>query len=187
MLTDLKLVLLASCAGQALASATPPPLNITAISTRDGYSVLECWQLASIPVDAMSAANYAVGGNTTTATWSRIEPRTHIGQAWAPHVQLSIILNGLIRITSPAPAPDNVSAASTPLPNAVERPETQIAYIMPGTTKSSVLIAADLKAASSIAGHYTEFPSDEPTILVQIPFEGDKAPEHTILHEGACV
>lgn len=58
---------------------------------------------------------------------------------------------------------------------------------MPGTTKSSVLIAADLKSASTIAGHYTEFPSDEPTVLVQIPFEGDKAPEHVILHEGACV
>lgn len=58
---------------------------------------------------------------------------------------------------------------------------------MPGTTKSSVLIAADLKSISTLAGHYTEFPSDEPTILVQIPFEGNKAPEHVVLYEGACV
>ena len=62
------------------------PLNITAIASRDGYSVLECWQLASVPNDAMSAINYVVG-DTTTATWSRIEPRTHVGEAWAPHVQ----------------------------------------------------------------------------------------------------
>jgi hypothetical protein len=61
-------------------------LNMTALSSRNGYSVLECWQLSSIPVDYMSAVNYAVG-NTTTATWSRIEPRVTVGVAWAPHVQ----------------------------------------------------------------------------------------------------
>lgn len=71
---------------QAAADAAAPPLTITALSSRNGYSVIECWQLPSIPVDAMSAANYAVG-NTTVATWSRIEPRTHIGEAWAPRVQ----------------------------------------------------------------------------------------------------
>lgn len=65
----------------------PPPLNITAISSREGYSVLQCWQLSSVPIDAMQAANYPVGGKTTQATWSRIEPNTHVGEAWAPHVQ----------------------------------------------------------------------------------------------------
>ena len=62
------------------------PLNITAISSRNGYSVLECWQLATVPVEAMSAANYALG-DTTAATWSVIEPRTTVGEAWAPAVQ----------------------------------------------------------------------------------------------------
>lgn len=61
-------------------------LNITALSSRNGYSVLECWQLGAFPVDYMSAVNYALG-NTTVATWSRIEPRTTVGEAWAPHVQ----------------------------------------------------------------------------------------------------
>ena len=67
------------------------------------------------------------------------------------------------------------------------RPETKVGYIMPGTTKSSVLIAADLKSVSTVAGHFTEFPSDEPTILVQIPFEGNKIPDHVVLYEGARV
>ena len=67
-------------------TTTPPPLNMTAISSRGGYSVLECWQLASVPVDAMSAANYVIG-ESTKATWSRIQPRTHVGEAWAPTVQ----------------------------------------------------------------------------------------------------
>ena len=72
--------------GHAATADVAPPLNITAISSRDGYSVLECWQLSTAAVDYMSAANYALG-NTTTATWSRIEPRTTAGEAWAPHVQ----------------------------------------------------------------------------------------------------
>ena len=71
---------------RAVIGATPLPLNITAISSRGGYSVLECWQLDSVPVDARSAANYLIG-ETTKATWSRIEPRTTVGEAWAPTVQ----------------------------------------------------------------------------------------------------
>ncbi|KAK1835708.1 hypothetical protein QBC39DRAFT_340929 [Podospora conica] len=194
------LVVLRLVSHASAAATTPLPLNMTAISSRGGYSVLECWQLASVPVDAMSAANYALG-DTTKATWSQIQPRTTVGEAWAPTVQLSIILNGLIRITSPAPRagsaagmPPNVSAASMALPDANDgvledagRPDTKVGYIMPGTTKSSVLIAADLKSISTLAGHYTEFPSDEPTILVQIPFEGNTVPEHVVLYEGACV
>lgn len=58
--------------------------------------------------------------------------------------------------------------------------------MMPGTLRSSLLIAADLKSASTIAGHFTEFPGDEPTILIQVPFEGNEIPDHTILHNGSC-
>lgn len=68
-------------------SAPPPPLNITALaSTEDGYSTIQCWQLAAVAVDAFSALNYDVG-NTSQATWSIIEPRTVVGEAWAPAVQ----------------------------------------------------------------------------------------------------
>jgi hypothetical protein len=65
-------------------------------------------------------------------------------------------------------------------------PATKVAYIMPGTAQSSVLIAADLKSASTIAGHFTEFPSDDPTILVQVPFVDNKVPTHTVLYDGPC-
>jgi len=85
MRSALSILLLAATA-QAQVTASHIPFNLTAISSKNGYSVLECWQLSTIPVDAMQAANYAVG-NTTVATWSKIEPRTHIGEAWAPHVQ----------------------------------------------------------------------------------------------------
>ncbi|KAH6843483.1 hypothetical protein B0I37DRAFT_314537 [Chaetomium sp. MPI-CAGE-AT-0009] len=174
--------------GHAAAADVAPPLNITALSSRNGYSVLECWQLSTVSVTYMSAANYAIG-NTTTATWSRIEPRTTAGEAWAPHVQLSIVLNGLIRITAPCPTPDRPDNVSVGISNDLAgegRPPTEVAYIMPGTLQSSLLIAADLKSASTIAGHFTEFPSNEPTVLVQVPFEGNRVPEYTVLHSGPC-
>ncbi|KAK3291093.1 uncharacterized protein B0H64DRAFT_446340 [Chaetomium fimeti] len=180
---------LAACLlGHAAAEDVAPPLNITALSSRNGYSVLECWQLSTVPVGYMSAANYAIG-NTTAATWSRIEPRTTAGEAWAPHVQLSIVLNGLIRITAPCPArdrPDNYSVGIPDGPAGEGRPPTEMAYMMPGTLQSSLLIAADLKSASTLAGHFTEFPSNEPTVLVQTPFEDNKVPEYTVLHSGPC-
>lgn len=61
-------------------------LNITALSSRDGYSVLECWKLSSLPVEAMSAINFEIG-NTIKATWSVIQPHTIVGEAWAPSAQ----------------------------------------------------------------------------------------------------
>jgi hypothetical protein len=81
-------------------------------------------------------------------------------------------VNGLIRASVPSQ----------------EEPNTWVhaGYFMPGTLSSSVLIAADTKELSLIAGHYTEFPSDEPTVLVQAPFTDGKLPEHTVLHDGHC-
>jgi hypothetical protein len=103
--------------------------------------------------------------------------------------RLSVILNGLIRITAPASALDEPNAslcAWDGLAAEKGRPKTKVAYIMPGTALSSVLIAADLKSASTIAGHFTEFPSDEATILVQVPFVDNKVPTHTVLYDGPC-
>lgn len=63
------------------------PLNITALSSRGGYSVIECWQLETEAVHARSALNWIVSGNTTQAALSIIQPRTTVGEAWAPTVQ----------------------------------------------------------------------------------------------------
>jgi hypothetical protein len=68
------------------ATALHSPLNITALASRNGYSVLECWALSAIPVEAFSAINYKVA-NTTQAAWSIIKPQTLVGEAWAPAVQ----------------------------------------------------------------------------------------------------
>ncbi|KAK2613698.1 hypothetical protein N8I77_000591 [Diaporthe amygdali] len=151
-------------------------LNITALSSRDGYSTIECWQLDTEAVYARSALNWIVGGNTTQAELSIIEPRTTVGEAWAPAVQLTAVLNGLIRITAPYIPPGANSTI-----------ETHVAYAMPGTMSSSFLIAADLPSISTAAGHYTEFPSNDPTVLVQVPFLDNEFPAYSVLHDGACV
>lgn len=90
--------------------------------------------------------------------------------------RLTGVLNGLIRITAPYTPPGVNSTV-----------ETNVACAMPGTISSSFLIAADLSSISTVAGHYTEFPSDEPTVLVQVPFLNNELPAHSVLHDGACV
>lgn len=57
---------------------------------------------------------------------------------------------------------------------------------MPGSVSSSFLIAADLASMSTIAGHNTEFPSNDQTVLVQVPFLNNEEPAHSVLHDGAC-
>ncbi|KAF2748018.1 hypothetical protein M011DRAFT_28590 [Sporormia fimetaria CBS 119925] len=183
------------------ASGAFPAFNITAIASRGGCSILQCWQLASPPVEARSAINFAIG-ESTRATWSIIEPRIEVGEAWALTPQLTIVLNGLVRITAPfadsgsCQHPNNSSGTCIQGHSGVQRqnttvdcscPESTTAYFMPGTLRSSLLLAADTRALSYIRGHETAFPSSEDTVLVQTPFLDGVVPEHRVLHEGPCV
>lgn len=68
----------------------------------------------------------------------------------------------------------------------VRQPPEEIAYLMPGTVTSSIILVTDLRSESTLAGHGAEFPSNEPTVLVQIPFENDEIPAHTVLGTGSC-
>ena len=92
------------------------------------------------------------------------------------HCRLTAVLNGLVRITAPY-TPPGVNSTM----------ETNVAYAMPGSVSSSFLIAADLSSMSTVAGHYTEFPSNDQTVLVQVPFLNNQVPAHSVLHDGACV
>lgn len=81
-LAIINVVVLCGVLGQVI-----QPLRITTIASHHGYSVLECWQIDSTPVEYMAALNYAIGGRTTNVKWSTLQPRTYVGEAWAPHVQ----------------------------------------------------------------------------------------------------
>ena len=45
-----------------------------------------------------------------------------------------------------------------------------------------LMIAADVKGD----GHLTGYPSDKPTVALQIPFAAGSMPAHRTLHEGTC-
>ena len=49
--------------------------------------------------------------------------------------------------------------------------------------KEGAILALDT-AAVSAQGHYTEYPSDEVTVALQVPFK--EVPGHRVLHRGAC-
>ena len=93
MHTSLSTLLGGLAFGAVAVNAAAAPLNVTAFASRNGYSLFECWQLASVPVEARAALNYDVG-NTSYAEWSIIEPRTTVGEAWAPAAQCVLPLQG---------------------------------------------------------------------------------------------
>ena len=53
-------------------------------------------------------------------------------------------------------------------------------WIMEGV--NGLIIAADVRGD----GHFTEYPSDKPTVALQVPFDGGKMPEHRVLGKGVC-
>ena len=53
-------------------------------------------------------------------------------------------------------------------------------WIMEGV--NPLIIASDVHGD----GHYTEYPSNKPTVALQIPFEGGGMPEHRVIKQGVC-
>lgn len=47
-------------------------------------------------------------------------------------------------------------------------------------------MAADVKLTSYLAGHHTEFPSDEKIILAQLPFAINQVQHRIVLHDDPC-
>lgn len=95
-----------------------------------------------------------------------VPPRTDGGLHNAPVPQLVIFLSGLIHVTLPVPATGNASLDD--------------AYFIGGA--NAVLFAADTTGL----GHVTKYPSDEPSVSLQIRFTDGLVPNHTVLYPGPC-
>lgn len=54
-------------------------------------------------------------------------------------------------------------------------------YIVEGV--NGLIVAADTRGE----GHFTEYPSDKPSIALQMPFKDGKVPKHHVLNKGVCV
>ena len=53
-------------------------------------------------------------------------------------------------------------------------------WIMEGV--NGMMIAADVEGP----GHFTKYPSDKPTVALQIPFKDGEMMEHQVLYNGVC-
>lgn len=159
------LIFAASAAAQ-LSNITTPTLNLTTISTSNGSSIFECWQLPNFYTSSGAGTIGALNlflDNLDNATYTVIPPRFDGGLHNAPAPQFVVFLSGLAHIT---------------LPNSTEK-----AWVQGG--KYGLIIAAD-SAEYSTYGHITTYPSDADTVALQILFEGGYFPPHSVLYEGAC-
>ena len=83
--------------------------------------------------------------------------------------RFTIALTGLIHIQTPySGLPDHLNEV----------------WIQGG--KYGFVIAADTVVSGSVKGHITDFPSDEPTWLIELPVVSNAAPSHGVVHDGPC-
>ncbi|CAI6333148.1 unnamed protein product [Periconia digitata] len=139
-------------------------LTATALVTKGNDSAFECWQLtepfrrASVP--GISGAQIVTISNNTDLAYSIIPPRFDGGIHNAPVPQIVHFLSGLAYLTLP-------------------HNETE-AWVVGGV--GGLLFAVDTVGT----GHRTQYPSDQETVAIALPFAEGKIPDHTVLVEGPC-
>ncbi|KAL8326659.1 hypothetical protein RB597_003121 [Gaeumannomyces tritici] len=147
----------------------PPPLNITAISAASNASTLECWQFGPLPAASApgvsgAAALLLLGGAASSVSYTVLPD--------APRLQLVVFLWGLARITLPSSSADgNDTAASFDVRGG----------------RNGIIVAADTRDVSGL-GHTTDYPGDEPTVVLQMPIATGRLGfgRYSVLHEGPC-
>ncbi|KAJ5605678.1 hypothetical protein N7510_008459 [Penicillium lagena] len=176
LLTGTTLIAAKSHSTSTGTTSTLPPLgktlNVTVITAHHGRSAIECWALEpdfeTSTVTGTDGASFlslgpiggVAGGNTSYVV---VPPKFDGGIHNAPVNQWVICLSGELRIT---------------LPNS-----TSSARISAG--KNSALLALDTPDVSKL-GHYTDYPSEDRSIGLEIPLGEAGVPKHRVLSEGAC-
>jgi hypothetical protein len=148
------------------AAHIPKSLHLTAITTNaNNASIFECWSLSppfttSTGSGTIGASTLPLGSFSQGQGYTVIPPHFDAGVHNAPAPQLVVFLSGLA----------NVSL--------VEANE----FVMVKGGKNGVIIAVDTMGT----GHITRYTGNKETIILQLPFEGGKVPEHVVVHGGAC-
>ncbi|KAL8735403.1 MAG: hypothetical protein Q9166_000948 [cf. Caloplaca sp. 2 TL-2023] len=145
----------------------PQPLNITTLTgNAKNESVIECWSVANLAVSNTPGIQGALVGSLAkpnALNFFNIPARFDGGLHNAPVVQWVYFTSGEAVIS---------------LPTSRDK-----ATVTGGA--NGLILAADI-AAVSAQGHTTVYPGKEQTVGVTIPLAGNKMPEHTVLHPGAC-
>ncbi|KAI9882690.1 MAG: hypothetical protein M1823_005566 [Watsoniomyces obsoletus] len=159
-------------------------LTVTAITTVDGRAVLQCWRLRDAPITSSNAGTKGLPisplgtlaeptcfpAGTSPATQVVLPPRKRAKIHAAPSVQFVLFYSGEAIVT--LPDPDNESGRLSGRDN--------VAWFPGGP--NGMLIAADVTGD----GHYTDYPSDQPTYALQIPTLDGKVPLHEQVGTGPC-
>ncbi|KAL8367139.1 hypothetical protein RB595_008898 [Gaeumannomyces hyphopodioides] len=161
---------------QAGGSNPTPALNITAISAASNASTLECWQfgpLAAVSAPGVSGASaLLLGGAASSVSYTVFPANTTGGPHHAPRLQLVVFLSGLARITLPSSSGGGNGTATS--------------FDVRGG-RNGIIVAADTRDVSGL-GHTTDYPGDEPTVVLQMPIAAGRPGfgRYSVLHEGPC-
>ncbi|KAL9599259.1 MAG: hypothetical protein Q9219_003961 [cf. Caloplaca sp. 3 TL-2023] len=148
--------------------AAPETLNVTTIATNaQKESTLECWQVTAPFVESTepgtAGSATAQLGQTKRLSYTLIPPHFDGGLHNAPAVQYVAFTAGKAVIT---------------LPNSTAK-----ATVYGG--RDGLILATDIANASTY-GHVTKYPSGQTTVVLQIPLEDNRVPDHTVLYGGPC-
>ncbi|KAI1081356.1 hypothetical protein F5B20DRAFT_61659 [Whalleya microplaca] len=145
-----------------LPSAAPQHLHLTAlVSDLDGRAAFECWEI-STPFSTYPTVGDVIPGlaDVSNVSYVVLPARSNEGLHRPPHPMFFVLLSGSAHVTLPDGAAD--------------------LWIRAGT--NGFMIAADTVGD----GHYTEYPSDEPSVALQIPFLNGMLPRHRVAKDAVC-
>ncbi|THX44218.1 hypothetical protein D6D10_00545 [Aureobasidium pullulans] len=139
-------------------------LTATALVTNAAnQSALECWRLSTPLVDSSEpgiAGSLRFNFNASSASYTIIPPRFNGGRHNDPTPQLVVYTSGLAHISLPSSKDE--------------------AWFIGGN--QGILIATDMTGG----GHITEYPSEQYTSVITVPFPDGLVPAHEKVSSGAC-
>ncbi|KAF9637609.1 34-dihydroxy-2-butanone 4-phosphate synthase RibB [Lasiodiplodia theobromae] len=165
----LQTLLALSIAGATTAQTTNDTasyLTATAIVTdaATNASALQCWQFTTpleVPTEPGTVGALNFPFNLSTAVeYTVIPPRFDGGLHNAPQNQFVFFASGLAHVTLPHSSDE--------------------AWVVGGG--NGLIVAVDTVGS----GHYTNYPTDETTIALELPFENGVPPPYEVKSQGAC-
>ncbi|KAF2724225.1 hypothetical protein K431DRAFT_282072 [Polychaeton citri CBS 116435] len=138
--------------------------NVTAMTARNGLSVLECWQL-STPIQStgsngLTGASVLALGSMSSFSWVMQPPGTTGGLKNAPAPVFTWVLSGLLHIT---------------LSNS-----SQETWLQGG--RHGLIFAND----ANTTGHTAHFEGKDETVMLLSETQDGEVPEHSVLYGGPC-
>ena len=141
------------------------------VTNAQNHSTFECWQFVEpVTISSVSGAEGAAVfsfPNTKQADYTTIPARFDGGLHNAPVPQLVVPLAGLAHVTLPIPTHEDSSMNEL--------------WVVGGGL--GAILALDTEGL----GHISTYPSDQPTVILQMPFGSiDDIPAHKVVSTGPC-